>query len=69
MPIKHSGSQKAFESNLRRELERGKPMKQALAIAYSVQREAEAVIGGIIALATIVWSIKSKKAAAAPKAE
>lgn len=40
MPIKHSGSQKAFESNLRRELERGKPMKQALAIAYSVQREA-----------------------------
>lgn len=29
----------------------------------------EAVIGGVIALATIVWSIKSKKAAAAPKAE
>lgn len=40
MPIKHSASQKAFESNLRRELEGGKPMKQALAIAYSVQREA-----------------------------
>lgn len=31
--------------------------------------QAEAVIGGVIALATIVWSIKSKKAAAAPKAE
>jgi len=40
MPLKHSASQKAFESNLRRELERGKPMKQALAIAYSVQSEA-----------------------------
>ena len=31
--------------------------------------QSEAVIGGIIALATIVWSIKSKKAAEAPKAE
>jgi hypothetical protein len=40
MPLKHSASQKALESNLRRELEGGKPMKQALAIAYSVQREA-----------------------------
>lgn len=29
--------------------------------------QAEAVIGGVIALATIVWSLKSKKAA--PKAE
>lgn len=40
MPIKHSATQKAFESNLRREIHAGKPMKQALAIAYSVQREA-----------------------------
>lgn len=31
--------------------------------------QSEAVIGGIIALATIVWSIKSKKAVEAPKAE
>lgn len=40
MPLKRSGTQKAFESNLRREMSHGKPMKQALAIAYSVQREA-----------------------------
>jgi len=41
MPLKKSGSKKAFESNLKAELKVGKPKKQALAIAYSVQREAK----------------------------
>lgn len=40
MPLKKSSSDKAFTSNLKAELGAGKPKKQALAIAYSVQREA-----------------------------
>jgi hypothetical protein len=40
MPLKKSASDKAFTSNLKAELGAGKPKKQALAIAYSVQREA-----------------------------
>ena len=41
MPLKHSASDKAFTHNLKAELGAGKPQKQALAIAYSVQREAK----------------------------
>jgi hypothetical protein len=41
MPLKKSASKKAFEYNLKRELMRGKPQKQALAIAYDVQRRAK----------------------------
>lgn len=40
MPLIHSPSKKAFKENLKAELEVGRPQKQALAIAYSVQREA-----------------------------
>lgn len=40
MPLKKSSSKKAFEANLKKELSAGKPKKQALAIAYSVQRKA-----------------------------
>lgn len=41
MPLKKSKSKKAFVSNLKTELKHGKPRKQALAIAYSVQRRAK----------------------------
>lgn len=40
MPLKKSPGKKAFESNIRTEVKHGKPVKQAVAIAYSVQREA-----------------------------
>ncbi len=40
MPLKKSTSKKAFVSNLKEEL-KSKPKKQALAIAYSVKREAK----------------------------
>lgn len=41
MPLKKSSSKKAFVSNLKTELKANKPKKQALAIAYSVQRESK----------------------------
>lgn len=41
MPLKKSPSAKAFTANLKTELGIGKPKKQALAIAYSVQRQAK----------------------------
>lgn len=41
MPLKKSSSKKAFEHNLKKELMSGNPKKQALAIAYSVQRRAK----------------------------
>lgn len=40
MPLIKSTGKKAFEKNLKEEL-KSKPPKQALAIAYSVQREAK----------------------------
>jgi hypothetical protein len=40
MPLKKSTSDKAFRSNVRAEVKSGKPVKQAVAIAYSVKREA-----------------------------
>jgi hypothetical protein len=40
MPLKKSASDKAFTENFKREIGAGKPQKQAVAIAYSVQREA-----------------------------
>ena len=40
MPLKKSISKKAFSENIRTEVKSGKPPKQAVAIAYSVQREA-----------------------------
>lgn len=41
MPLQKSKTPKAFESNLKAELKANKPKAQALAIAYSVKREAE----------------------------
>jgi hypothetical protein len=40
MPLNKSASDKAFTQNLKAELGAGKPKKQALAIAYSVQKQA-----------------------------
>ena len=40
MPLTKSTSKQAFKKNLKTELKAGKPMKQSLAIAYSVKREA-----------------------------
>ena len=41
MPLKKSPSKKAFSSNIRTEMDAGKPQKQAVAIAYSVKRKAQ----------------------------
>lgn len=41
MPLKKSSSKKAREENVAKEIASGKPVKQAVAIAYSVQRQAK----------------------------
>jgi len=41
MPLKKSASKQAFKSNIRAEVNAGKPVKQAVAIAYSVKRQAQ----------------------------
>jgi hypothetical protein len=40
MPLKKSTSAKAFKSNIKAEVKAGKPIKQAVAIAYATKREA-----------------------------
>ena len=40
MPLKKSTSKKAFKENVKAEVKAGKPVKQAVAIAYSEKREA-----------------------------
>ena len=40
MPLIKSTSKKAFKTNIKKEIAAGKPPKQAVAIAYSEQREA-----------------------------
>jgi hypothetical protein len=40
MPLIKSKSKNAFEANIRKELGAGKPVAQALAIAYDVKRKA-----------------------------
>jgi hypothetical protein len=52
MPLKHSKSKKAFESNIKAEMHAGKPQPQALAIAYSVKRRAKKAKGGGVHEAT-----------------
>lgn len=41
MPLKKSKSKAAFKSNIRAEVKAGKPVKQAVAIAYSVKRRSK----------------------------
>jgi hypothetical protein len=48
MPLIKSKSDKAFKSNIRAEVKAGKPVKQAVAIAYSVKRAAKKAKGGEI---------------------
>jgi hypothetical protein len=42
MPLKKSVSPKAFKSNVKAEVNAGKPVKQAVAIAYATKRQAQA---------------------------
>ena len=42
MPLKKSPSKEAFSKNVKAEVKAGKPVKQAVAIAYSVKRAAAA---------------------------
>ena len=42
MPLVKSSSKGAFRSNIKAEVAAGKPLKQAVAIAYSTKRAAEA---------------------------
>ena len=46
MPLIKSKSEKAFKTNIKREIEAGKPQKQAVAIAYAVKRKAKKADGG-----------------------
>lgn len=41
MPLKKSSSKAARNSNIKKEIVSGKPIKQAVAIGYSVQRESK----------------------------
>jgi hypothetical protein len=41
MPLKKSSSKADFKSNIRAEVKAGKPVKQAVAIAYSEKRAAK----------------------------
>ena len=40
MPLVKSASKSAFRKNIKAEVKSGKPIKQAVAIAYSVKRKA-----------------------------
>ena len=40
MPLMKSASKAAFKKNIKAEVRAGKPVKQAVAIAYSVKRSA-----------------------------
>jgi hypothetical protein len=46
MPLVKSSSQKAFRSNVKAEVKSGKPVKQAVAIAYATKRAAQAPAKG-----------------------
>ena len=41
MPLIKSMTPKALKANIKKEIEAGKPLKQAVAIGYSIQREAQ----------------------------
>jgi len=48
MPLIKSKSEKAFKKNIATEVKAGRPVKQAVAIAYSTKRAAKKAYGGII---------------------
>ena len=48
MPLIKSKSDKAVKSNIKAEVAAGKPVKQAVAIAYSTKRAAKKATGGIV---------------------
>jgi hypothetical protein len=48
MPLIKSKSDKAFKSNIKAEIAAGKPVKQAVAIAYSTKRAAKKATGGAV---------------------
>lgn len=39
MPLDKSGSKNSFSNNIKKEINAGKPQKQAVAIAYSVKEK------------------------------
>ena len=41
MPLQKGKSAKAFKANVRAEVNAGKPVKQAVAIAYSIKRRSK----------------------------
>ena len=41
MPLKKLSSKKAFKENVKKEVNSGTPVKQAVAIAYSVKRKSK----------------------------
>ena len=41
MPLHKGKSEKAFKANVRAEVNAGKPVKQAVAIAYSIKRRSK----------------------------
>jgi len=41
MPLKKSASPKAFKENIKTEVKAGKPVKQAVSIAYAEKHEAQ----------------------------
>lgn len=43
MPLKKPTSKEAFKKNIQAEVKAGKPVKQAVAIAYATKREAQKV--------------------------
>ena len=45
MPLKKGYSESTFKENIRKEVKSGKPVKQAVAIAYSQKRAAEKSAG------------------------
>lgn len=45
MPLKKSASPKAFRENVKAEIKAGKPVKQAVAIAYATKRSAAKPVG------------------------
>lgn len=48
MPLIHSGSKKAMGKNIKAEMHAGKPQKQAIAIAYDIQRRNKKAYGGMV---------------------